>query len=218
MNRKIALPRLFSVAGALAAGFACLVAGTDTAAAQSYTRWTPAYEQELANQPCVDRHVRENPSAYGVSCLGGYDPDLYPVYSAFLAQESVPAIASPGLIPDDGIKQVAQENRTFIRENRAQIVQNSENAWNNYNRIRSLQTDVDELREGVAIAVALDAPSLSADKKFSLSVGYGHFEGGNAMAVGGVVRVREDIFLSLGGGLGLDETSGAAKAVLTFER
>ena len=180
MNRKTLPPpsRIFSAASALAAGLACLATGVETADAQFYSRWTPAFEQELANQPCADRFVRENPSEFGVSCLGGYDPDLYPVYSAFLAQESVPAIENPGAIPDDGIKQVAQENRTFIRENRSQIVQNSENAWNNYNRIRSLQTDVDELREGVAIAVALDAPSLSADKKFSVSVGYGYFEGG----------------------------------------
>ncbi|EEA94882.1 YadA-like family protein [Pseudovibrio sp. JE062] len=76
-------------------------------------------------------------------------------------------------------------NTSAIGQNTTNIATNAANISSNTDRIVSLENDVDELRSGVAMAVAIaNAPVLQGGKHgFSVSGGFGHFKGKGASAL-----------------------------------
>lgn len=76
-------------------------------------------------------------------------------------------------------------NETNIAHNSSNIATNASNISANSSSIVSLEQDVDELRSGVAMAVAIaNAPVLQGGKNgISVSGGFGHFKGKAASAL-----------------------------------
>jgi hypothetical protein len=65
---------------------------------------------------------------------------------------------------------------------------------------------LDENTEGVALALAMDAPTLLPGENFALTGNWGTFEGENAVAFSGTLRIANNI--SLNGGVGFGASSG----------
>jgi hypothetical protein len=81
----------------------------------------------------------------------------------------------------------------------------------------------EELAEGIAIALALDAPHLNVGQSFALRMGYGNFDGSSALGVAAAGLLDRGSFgdnstITLDGGIGFGTTDGtvAGKAGLTF--
>lgn len=85
-------------------------------------------------------------------------------------------------------------------------------------RIKKDEEMVERNAEGVAVAMSVYSPPLLVGRKFSMTLGYGHFESGGAVGLSSNVRVNNDLFLSLGAGLGLDHSSTGARAAITFTK
>ena len=77
-------------------------------------------------------------------------------------------------------------------------------------------TDIAENRDGVALAMAMQAPPLRGDKNFAVSIGYGHYKDAGALGFSGSWRVAEQAFFSIGGGFGIETTTAGGRASLTF--
>ena len=73
-------------------------------------------------------------------------------------------------------------------------------------RIAEQRNDIDRNTDGVALAMALYAPPLLPGKTYSVTLGFGNYEDGNALGVSGSYRVHETVFFSLSGGVGLNES------------
>ena len=80
-----------------------------------------------------------------------------------------------------------------------------------------------ELAEGIAIALALDAPNLQSGQSFALRMGYGNFDGSSALGVAAAGLLDKGSFadrstVTLDGGVGFGTSDGtvAGKAGLTF--
>ena len=80
-----------------------------------------------------------------------------------------------------------------------------------------------ELAEGIAIALALDAPNLQSGQSFAFRMGYGNFDGSSALGVAaaglldkGSFGERSSITLDGGVGFGTSDGTVAGKAGLTF--
>ena len=79
-----------------------------------------------------------------------------------------------------------------------------------------------ELAEGIAIALALDAPNLQSGQSFALRMGYGNFDGSSALGVAAAGLIDKGSFgagstVTLDGGVGFGTSDGtvAGKAGLT---
>ena len=103
-----------------------------------------------------------------------------------------------------------------IGTNAQAIEANAQALEANAQSVRNNAEDIRRNAEGVALALAMTAPSLRTDQKFSFSAGYGSFDSGSAVAISTSMRLSEKILLSLGGGIGLDSSVGGGKAIFTF--
>jgi hypothetical protein len=65
----------------------------------------------------------------------------------------------------------------------------------------ALSGEIDEVRNGLAMAIALDAPYIPPGQTFMLSSGLGFFEGSSAFALSGAYRVSDQ--MQLDGGIGI---------------
>ena len=84
------------------------------------------------------------------------------------------------------------------------------------------QGEVNQNRTGIASAMALTriANILPLDKTVAVSIGWGTFDGENAMAVGGIAAVTKNIYISGGGAYGVGArgsgAGGAASATFAW--
>ena len=85
-------------------------------------------------------------------------------------------------------------------------------------KARENAEDILENTDGVALAMALYSPALLADKRFAITLGYGHYKDAGAVGVSGSFKMTEDFYLSLGGGFGIETTTGGGRAAVTFMR
>ena len=78
------------------------------------------------------------------------------------------------------------------------------------NRITTLENDVDDLREGVALAMAMaNAPIiLDGDKQFSLSVGLGFYDSEAAGSVKAAMKLGQNGILTGSVAFSENETAG----------
>ena len=72
--------------------------------------------------------------------------------------------------------------------------------------------------DGVAIAMASQAPPLLFNEKYSLTAGYGYFDTSNAFGFAGSFRMTPNIYVSVGGGIGMDTSIGGGRASITIVR
>lgn len=89
----------------------------------------------------------------------------------------------------DQAQQTADTNANNIGSNTANISSNSSNISALQDDNQKQQRQIDENTEGVAMALALKMPDFVADENFGIRLGYGNFEGADALglSVAGVV-------------------------------
>ncbi len=81
-------------------------------------------------------------------------------------------------------------------------------------KVHKLEKD---LSSGIALSLALQAPSVSQDKKVNLSLGAGYYNGETAAAFSFGVRVDENWSVNGGVGYGVDRKDFGTRAGLSFE-
>jgi len=91
------------------------------------------------------------------------------------------------------------------------------------NQINGLQSDVrglrerdEELAEGIAIALALDAPVLRSGQTFAMRGGWGNFDGFNAAGVTAAGALSSNVVVDAGVGWGTAQGTVAGKAGVTL--
>ena len=109
-----------------------------------------------------------------------------------------------------------RDNEVAVRLNAAAAESNQAAVGRNAAGIRENAENIEKVMEGIAIAMALSAPPPEAGRSVALSLGYGTYEGGHALGVSGAFRAWEDVFVSLGGGLGLETGGASARAAVTL--
>ena len=90
-----------------------------------------------------------------------------------------------------------------------------------FNQFQGVQNDVDENREGVALALAVDTPDFVAGEKFGMRMNFGTFEGETALGFSAAGVVAENVFgnngrvsIDAGLGYGVGEGTFGARAGL----
>jgi hypothetical protein len=82
---------------------------------------------------------------------------------------------------------------------------------------QSLQQDVQQNSEGVAIALALGGTGILPDNKdVAATVNWGNFQGQNAMGFSGIGRLSDNWFLNGGVGVGTNQGTVGGRAGVTF--
>jgi hypothetical protein len=83
-------------------------------------------------------------------------------------------------------------------------------------KLQSMDGRIDTANEGVAMALALKAPAVAADKTFAVSGGWGTFEGENAFAMSGAVRANDYLQVDAGVAVGASDGSVGGRAGATL--
>ena len=96
------------------------------------------------------------------------------------------------------------EGRITTLENRSLGLANDIN-----NKINNLGQRVNRLGASAAALANLHPMEFNADDKFSVSVGYGHYSGSNAVALGAYYRPNEKVLLGVSGTVGKENMFGA---------
>ena len=76
--------------------------------------------------------------------------------------------------------------------------------------------DIRKANEGVAIALALDSPSVPAGAKFAVSGGIGYYQNRTAATTAFSARVSDRAIISAGVGVGLDSGEVGARGGFQF--
>ena len=80
-----------------------------------------------------------------------------------------------------------------------------------------INEDVRENRDGVAMALAMQAPSLAGAENFAFSGAFGAYAGSTALAASGAVRIAPNAQLDAGIGVGFDESRVGGRVGVTFK-
>lgn len=114
-----------------------------------------------------------------------------------------------------------QDSRLFTLE--GAVASQGEEINQINNRIGQLRDRDRELAGGIAIAMALDQPNLLAGQEFAFRVGWGNFDGSNALGVSAAGLVSKDVFgagstmvLDVGVGASSVDDMVGGKAGITF--
>jgi len=119
-------------------------------------------------------------------------------------------------------------NTTSIAKNSQAIGVNSSNIASNTSRIGALEntafgmqegidrnaSNIRQNSEGVAMAMAMDAPDLQATEKMAVEMNWGTFAGENGFAFSGAVRVSRHVSLDGGVGMGASGDTMGGRAGL----
>ncbi len=96
------------------------------------------------------------------------------------------------------------EGRITTLENRSLGLANDIN-----NKVNNVNQRVNRLGASAAALANLHPMEFNADDKFSVSVGYGHYSGSNAVALGAYYRPNEKVLLGVSGTVGKENMFGA---------
>ena len=77
------------------------------------------------------------------------------------------------------------------------------------NKVNNVNQRVNRLGASAAALANLHPMEFNADDKFSVSVGYGHYSGSNAVALGAYYRPNEKVLLGVSGTVGKENMFGA---------
>lgn len=106
------------------------------------------------------------------------------------------------------------EHDKHIKLNRADIDRNRADIENLYNELDDLE---EEMSEGIALSMAMQAPAVSQGKRFALSTGGGTYNGESALAGSVGIRLSENWQVNAAAGAGLRTGKFGARAGITFE-
>lgn len=81
--------------------------------------------------------------------------------------------------------------------------------------IGGFETQLGELGDGVAMAMALGGAILPAGKSFAITSNVGHFNGSNALGVAAIGKITDSVYLNAGGALGFNTNSFGGRAGVT---
>jgi len=76
--------------------------------------------------------------------------------------------------------------------------------------------EIENNKEGIAMAMALDAPYVPVDATFALSSALGHFEGSSAVAVSMGFRANENVQFDAGVSYGVDRNQVGGRVGMTY--
>jgi len=82
--------------------------------------------------------------------------------------------------------------------------------------VGGFQNQIDELGDGVAMALALGGTFLPAGKRFAITTNLGTFEGSSALGVSAVGQINDNFFLNGGAGFGFSKNSFGGRAGVTL--
>ena len=85
-----------------------------------------------------------------------------------------------------------------------------------YDQIGQNEDDIQRNKEGIALALALQAPYVPPSQTFAVTGAYGNFEGASALAFGGAFRLNPNIQFDAGLGVSLDNTEVGGRVGVTF--
>ena len=77
------------------------------------------------------------------------------------------------------------------------------------NEVDRLDGEIDRLDEGIAMATALSMMEVPSGHKFGLSLGVGHYQDRQAMALGVGFRPKKNLLIRVGGAYGFDSNKAA---------
>lgn len=97
-----------------------------------------------------------------------------------------------------------------------QIDQNSSDIMSLQSDVRDLRERDDELAEGIALSLALDAPLLREGQTFAMRGGWGNFEGSNAAGFTAAGALSQNVVVDAGIGYGASQGTVAGKAGMTL--
>lgn len=105
---------------------------------------------------------------------------------------------------------------TINASQQVQIDQNSADIFGLQSDVSNLQQRDDELAEGIAISLALDAPLLRSGQTFAMRGGWGNFDGSNAAGVTAAGAINQNVVVDAGVGWGTNHGTVAGKAGVTL--
>jgi hypothetical protein len=79
-----------------------------------------------------------------------------------------------------------------------------------------IDSDLDDLREGIAATAALPTPFIQPGDRFAVSGNWGQYEGAHALGLGAAIRIDETLRLSASVGVGLESGVLASGLSLTI--
>ncbi|MFZ3074573.1 MAG: YadA-like family protein, partial [Psychrobacter glacincola] len=104
-----------------------------------------------------------------------------------------------------------------------QVANLSASSASNTRQINSLQNQynrqedrLDEVEDGIAMALALETPVIPSGKRYAMTVGTGYYSGGSALSTSFAGRVNDSITVSAGAGYGFDTGKVGARSGVTF--
>ncbi len=84
-----------------------------------------------------------------------------------------------------------------------------------YDQIGKNEDDIRDNKEGIAMAMALDAPYVPPNSTFAMSGRYGNFEGSSAVSLSGAVRVSPNVQFDVGLAYGVSRSNLGGTAGVT---
>lgn len=96
-----------------------------------------------------------------------------------------------------------------------QINQNTADISSLQSNVRDLRQRDNELAEGIAISLALEAPLLRSGQTFAMRGGWGNFDGTNAVGVTAAGAISQNVVMDAGVGWGTSNGTVAGKAGVT---
>jgi hypothetical protein len=84
-----------------------------------------------------------------------------------------------------------------------------------FDQIGKNKRDIRDNKEGIAMAMALDAPYVAPGMTFAMSGGYGNFEGSSAVALSGAFRVSPNVQFDAGLGYGVSHNNLGGRVGVT---
>jgi hypothetical protein len=82
-------------------------------------------------------------------------------------------------------------------------------------QLREFEQDIEESKEGTALAIALENPFLPDGKNFAVTTNYGTFDGEHSLGMAGVAQIDDTFGVS--GGLGVGLLQGGVAGRVGFQ-
>lgn len=184
----------------------------------------------------VSKDMVNKDGSFKAECVGcrwkKYDKNTDPEpkngdarYKAEVSSVGNPASGKRTTTSDEGIK---TSGEVYIKDtpvgktlathgealdaHRAALIDHEGRISANEAHIKSLNQRVDEAYEGIAMAMAMDAPQVDPGHKFGISARWGTFEGANAFAGAFKYRINDNWAAVGGAGVGVEEGTFGATA------
>ena len=83
-------------------------------------------------------------------------------------------------------------------------------------RTENQEERLDEVEDGVAMALAMETPVIPSGKRYAMTLGGGFYNQGSAVTTSFAGRVNDNVTISAGAGVGADTGKVGARGGVTF--